>query len=551
MRQTRPIARWLPGLLVWGIVGCGHPGRVTFDIDAPSYAPLDPITDQVTEYSIKTWDGTLVGVASVSPTSPPDLALGPLMQIDQPVDLVMSVLSGSDLLGMARIRGVTIEKGVAVEYAASVRKLLITVGSALPAEQVPGNLLLPGQILDPTTSQDLAHPSGMTPGTPPKLPMATQAAAATWDGKFLIAGSDAGLTVIDTGSGETVGTAALPFSPLRLAVGARDSAAAAIDGGSPGKVAIFSDVESLTGNPSAASPTVVSLPSGAPRTVAFAADGQSFFVLTGGPSADPCNDDTQPGSNAIVAFGLDGTVQGSWTLPDFASDLTVDPSSGKLILTESTANRVSALAPTTSFGAVTPDKLADATCPTAVRVESGNAFVVTGDRPSSDPYGFTLLRLDLASGDMTPLPFHGPVYDEDVNDPPPPSDGNTTVNFNVRPRGLWAYDMAVTPDGNQMVFATRARYHETTSDTFNYLGGTCKPSFDIVEYGLFTLDARAGTASYQMRSQLMVSPTNPNTPCVNCDIPDPGGFGSLTLTISCISTPGDRPAGLSAVFGGT
>src|SRR6185503_965951 len=133
--------------------------------------------------------------------------------------------------------------GVQADYTADVRKPLITIGSALPVEQIPGNLLEPGRILDPNTENDLAGQLGG-----PRLPLGTEAVAATWDGRFLLAANATGMSVIDTGSGQLVGVTPLPFAPARLEVGARDSAVAALD--PAGGVILFTDVPGLEADPS-------------------------------------------------------------------------------------------------------------------------------------------------------------------------------------------------------------------------------------------------------------------------------------------------------------
>ncbi len=535
-------------IVLLAVAGCGSKGSVTFTIRPPTLDVLNPITDQVSEYALKHFDGTLVGVASEAPGSPDSLALGPLVQQTTPADLVMTVLSGSQLLGMARIRDVVIVNGVRRDYAVDVRKSLITIGSALPDEALaagnPPNSPQAGRILDPTTNQDLA---ASTAANHPALPAATSAAASTWDGRFLLTANAKGVSVIDTGSGATVGLAPLSFAAAKLAVGARDSAVVAINAGANGSVTIFPDVTALTTSPASAPSMLVPI-SGEPRSAVFDASGKRAFILTGGATTDPCNG-TLPAPNSIVAIGLDGAVQGTWTLPAFASDLTVDSSSGAVLVSEAIGNRVSTLDVNQPFGAVTPTKLVDATCPSALRAANGALYVVTAERPSADSTEFILQRI-LANGTATRLSFSGPLYNENVTSVPGP-DGNTSLNFGIRPPAIYAYDMAVTPDGSTAVFATRARYVEAPAQSFKLFGTTatadvCKPDIDIVEYGLYTMDTRTGTASYESRSLIVLkNDSATGAVCVNCtisNVPD--------IAIGCASTPGDRAAGLAAVFGG-
>ncbi|HEY7954646.1 MAG: hypothetical protein ACHQ17_00405 [Polyangia bacterium] len=531
MRRLGPI------ILMVLLGGCGSPGSVYFDIEAPSYAPLDPITDQVSEYAIKRFDGTLVGVASVNASSPTEIALGPLMQIPQPEDLVLNVLSGSDLLGMARIRDVTILNGVQADYVAAVRKPLITIGSALPIEQTPVKLLEGEQILDPNTGDDL---SGAMDG--PKLPMGTQATAATWDGRFLLAANATGMTLLDTGSGKLVGVVPLPFAPARLEVGARDSAVAALD--PAGGVLLFTDVPGLEADPSHATGNRIPI-SGALRTLTFAPDGKSVYVLSGG-DVDACSPTAAaPAPNAITAIGIDGTNQGTWTLPGFVADLTVDATGNRLVLAGATDNQIETLSVQAPFGAAKPDKLAAAICPSAVRVANGEVFAVTNEKAPIAVYtnAFILLHVPLAGGTVSKVPFGGPEYTSVDTSSKGTPDGDTNLNFVLTPASLVAYEMAITPDGSRLVFAIRARYHEKAAP-LTVLQAACTADLDIAEYGVYLLDTRTGQSTYTRRSQL-VSGTNGEATCIDCPLP-PGP----DITFNCMSKPGDRAAGLAAVFGG-
>src|SRR6185503_11022390 len=113
---------------------------------------------------------------------------------------------------------------------------------------------------------------------------------------------------------QLVGVTPLPFAPARLEVGARDSAVAALD--PAGGVILFTDVPGLEADPS-----------GAQRTLTFAPDGKSVYVLSGG-GVDPCSPTAAaPAPNAITALGIDGSTLGTWTLPGFVADLTVDAAS--------------------------------------------------------------------------------------------------------------------------------------------------------------------------------------------------------------------------------
>jgi hypothetical protein len=535
------------------LAGCGSRGAVTFSIHEPSAAALDPLLDpRVSEFLVKAADGTLIGVASESQTQDP-LPLGPLVSRTAPIDMTMSVMGGTDLIGMARIRDVQVEPGIQNTYTAEVRKPFVFVGSTLPPEfhQSPMNHLHPTEILDPSTSKDLAMP--LTSGANAvKLPLGVSAAAVTSDGRFLFAGhgaqagGQAGLTLIDTGSAASVGELPLGFTPARVVTAARDVAAAVLDATAPaGNVLLFTDVAGLTTNPGSASPTKIALRTDTPRNAAFSPDGQLLYVLTGGTTTDPC-DTTPPPANAILLYGLDGTAQGAWQLPSFAADFAVDPQSGALVVSLSSANRVGTIAPGTPVGAVTPYSLIDkATCPTAVHVTNGDAFIATADEdPVDAPDTYRIVRVPTTGGQATPLLFPQPLYEQQINDSQP-ADGKVSFTLRLRPKFFEAYEIAVSPDASRVVFNTRTRYEEQ-NENFSLLADlslNCSTTVEIVEYGRYVLDTRNGTANYEMRAQLVPSTAQEKT-CTTCQ------DALVIIEFGCPSTVGDRPAGLTAVFGG-
>src|SRR5207247_11406881 len=113
----------------------------------------------------------------------------------------------------------------------------------------------------------------------------------------------------------------------------------------------------------------------------------------------------------------------------------------------------------------------------------------------------------------------------------------------VRPGSIEAYELAITPDGNRAEFATRAHYKEVGTK-FTISQQACTAAFDIVEYGLYTVDIRTGNASYTMRSQIVIVG---DQGCIDCVQQTP--LGPVHQVVGCVSSPGDRPAGLAAAFG--
>jgi hypothetical protein len=525
---------------------------VTFQIQAPDDDRLNPISEKVTEMLINGPGGSVVGVASSTPATDVmggDLALGALPATMAPEDLTLSLVNGSELLGEARIRDVSIVPGQVLSYDAHVRKPLIFVGGVTPDE--PGGVQgkNQGEINDPTLSVDLAAPpadSGLKAIPFPVDGMA--AAAVTSDGRFLIAGRAKLLSVIDTNTLTAVGNdLALTFTPWRVVTAPRDTAVALLDDAGSA-VSIITNVVGLTTTPDSIALTHVATDT-PPRDAVFSSDGTQLYVLLGDPrNLDPCGPNGAPAPNSIKALDLDGSERATWKLSSFAADIAVDSESGQILVSLPNANQVATVDPST--GATTA--LFPATCPSALVVNNGDVFVVTAGRLPPDPVTgqvinqFALARRNVQapSGTLaTQLFFVGPFYELGVGDPTP--DGDVNFEIRMQPNSLYGYELAVTPDGSRALFATRARYHEKMAN-LTLLGSlfTCVANIDIAEYGLYTLDTRTGAATYQPHSQLIQPGTTCETDCM------------LTLTgqnlppISCIAGAGDRPAGVAAVFGG-
>jgi hypothetical protein len=396
---------------------------------------------------------------------------------------------------------------------------------------------LPGQILDASSFADLATlPGG------PRLPTRTTAAASTWDGRFLLAAGMGGLSVVDTGTGKTVGVAALNFEAARVVVGARDSAVAVLDPN--GAVMLYTDVAALVTNPATASVKRVDL-TVAQRTAVFSPDGKTLYVL-GGPPADPCSPTAAvPAANTLTALGIDGTMLGEWAFSGFVADLAVDATSGRFMLSEVVGDRVGALALDAPFGQATTTKITDAECPSALRLAGSELFVVTNRRSMDfDPPAFEMLHVTLKTGQVTKLYLSSPIYNlVDVPDMPTPG-GTTSLGFRFTPVSLVAQDMALTPDGTRAVFSIRARYQEMNSQ-LTVFTNPCRATYEIVEYGVYDMDTRSGQSTYRPGAQVIGASTGGRATCITCQTI--GG----PLPFTCLSSPGDRPAGLATVFGGT
>jgi hypothetical protein len=528
---------------------CSSRGSVTFQINPPVVPVFNPLSSKrLSEYELQSTDGTLVGVASVSANDDRALLpLGSLKVTPKPEDVVMSLFSGSQLLGMARIRDVEIKKEQQKTFDAFVRKPLVFVGSALPAESAMFNAVTDGQILDFTsTTTDLAHPATRDTNTP-KLPDNISAAAVTSDGTMLLAGRKSLLTVYDTGTGITQDLV-LPFTPARVVVAPRDAAAATLDPGDAtngGAVALFRDVAALRQSASTTMPVTVKLPGVQPRAAVFSDDAAMLYVLGGG-GADPCGPGVPPPGNTITQVGVaDGTVQGTWSMPDFVSDLASDTVG--VLVSRSVAGQVARITPGPNPSAApTFQKVFDATCPTALHVTNGEVLAVTSQHDSM-LNTFAIVRDHLDNSPATTLPIGAPVFQTDDTGvmAPSPSPNQPAESITLTPVSLYAYDLAVTPDGGTAVFAARLRYTESNTP-FQVLGAIdCTATLDIVEYGLYIVDTASGNATYQQRSQIVTNPESTNDPCMVCPLD-----ALDELPFYCDSSPGDKAAGLAAIFGG-
>jgi hypothetical protein len=534
--------RWLRCLVAaLTVAGCGDRGSVTFDLTAPQSPLFNPVAqpELVTEYDIRTASGTVIGIASAVQGSGSStnglLPLGALMPAGAPEDVFVTALSGGNLLGEARIKDVAIKAGKKATYEAPLRKPLVFVGSAMPAETASGNHTTAVQILDPLSSMDLAK----APGTPASLPAMT-AGATTWDGQNVIVAQDKALTAFDTGTGKlAAGTLTLAVAPTRVVVAPRDQAIVMLNPatGTDGSITIISDVAGFVGSPGSANPKVVSMPGQVARTAAFSPDGSRLYVLTGGMGVDPCAPGVTLPNNIIEVYGLDGSMTGQIALEGFAADVTVDPQSGTIVVADVAGHQVATLDPTSG----SPTKLlGNLTCPSAVRVVNGTVYAVTSDRDMTQN-AFTLQRVPLKGGAAAATLFSGPNYNIPIDSTPSSNGDIGMALLPVRPVSIDAYELAVTPDGNRAEFATRAVYNESGTK-FVFSGENCTANFNIVEYGLFAVDLRTGNAAYESRSQLV---TKGATNCVDCQLPSP----FPDQVVGCQSTSGDKPAGLAATFG--
>ena len=545
LRLASVVVRGFIGLAL-AMSGCGDRGSVTFNLKAPANPLFNPVAhpELVSEYDLRTANGTVIGIASAVQGSAQSgnglLPLGALMPPGMPEDVYVTALSGGNLIGMARIRDVVIKAGSRAIYDAELRKPLVFVGSTMPPEatggMTPGSVA-PVKILDPIESRDLAR----TAMSAPSVAGGMTAGASTWDGRFLVVAQGPMLTAFDNGLGHNVaGSFTLPFAPARVVVAPRDLAIVALDpgNGTNGSLAIISDVASFVGNPGGAAPKIVPMTRAVARTATFSPDGAKLYVLTGGPNSDPCSPGATTTPNAIEVFTLDGNLTGMFPLAGFASDLAVDPQSGLLVIADVAGKQISTMDPTTG---ATTKLLGNLTCPSAVRVVNGTVFAVTSDRDPMKPDSFVLQRVPFKGGAAAATSFGGPNYNIPIDSMPSGNGDIGMALLPVRPVSIEAYELAITPDGNRAEFATRAVYNEAGT-TFVFSGENCTANFNIVEYGLFAVDVRTGNASYEMHAQLVVKGSSA---CVVCKLPSP----FPDQQVGCMSTPGDQPVGLAASFG--
>ena len=519
---------------------CGGPTELTFLVGAPPNPLLDPFGLAVSDYVLKTDDGAIVAAVSAGAGRDGDgrLGLGPL-DPTLAADLRLDVLSGAQLLGRARVRGVAIAGGAAHELDAEVRKPLVVVGAATAPEG--GGVLQPPQLFDPTTSTDLTTRGLSVPGG--------EAAVFTGDGRTLIATSAQGLSAFDTGTGATRGLTALPFPPALLAITRDDGALALIErGGTSSRVLLYADLAALLAGtiPAAVTATIAS---GVPRAAHFSASGDMLYVLVEDSGSEPCTGAVPPPSR-IVPVDRGGRVGAPIALPSYVADFAVDRA-GRLVLAETSADDISILTLTTadgSGGVGAPVRLYSATCPTALRLLDDQVFAFTNDATAGGN-DFSLLRGRLDGSLPVRLSIPRPTYEHLLNTSST-RDKLTRLQLEFVSFAVSALEMAVSPDGSRAVIATRARYREDGKQAFDFVGLTCTATVDIVEHGLFSVDLVAGAASYVARSQSTIVPARPLTdPCVRCE-EDLGGGNILSLNLRCPSAPGDRAAGLAAAFSG-
>jgi hypothetical protein len=308
-------------------------------------------------------------------------------------------------------------------------------------------------------------------------------------------------------------------------------------------VLVYPDLPGLLAAPAA--PTPVRIPLAGRRAVAaaFSPDASRLYVLSTSDAlradGDPC---TAPGSAVLESRGLDGSTLRTWTLSTAAADLLVDPrGAGDLLIAQPALDQVAALPPETPDGAVTPRRLFDGRCASALELVGNDLFIVTNElAPMAPVRSFILRRVPLTGGPPKDLVFPAPVYRTKVNETDPPS-GRTRFTLEVQAQSLVGYDIAVSPDASYVVFATRARHVEARQRFELIEGFQCEANLSIVEYGRYFVDTRSAGATYESRSQAVLTPIDGRN-CIQCD----NGF--FLVDFDCPARAGDRPAGLAAVF---
>lgn len=537
-------------LAVWVVLcgaACGERADVNFVVRVPDAGELNPLNGAVTDYVLKQSDGTVVAVVSQPASAPlPDggvatstpLAFGALPLTTAPSDFTLDIRSGNELLGRALMRGVMFKAGERATYYADVRKPLLFVGSATAPETSEVRHAAP----------EVRDPNSEAPLTPWDELKEMTAGVGTADGRFLLIGHKNMLTVFDTGSGKAIGDAALPFTPSLLTIDADSKHVAAIDFGLAGnpRVALFLDLPSLTSSPPQTTAAVFSLQP-ALRGAVFSKSGDRLFLLTGG-TTEPCAPTAKPAHNSVIAMTLDGNTDTVWTLPVFVPALTVDVQSGLVIVSDETNGQLDTFAEPDFSATVHLDKLyGPLRCPSALHVSRGSVYVVSSQPDDQFLDSVILAKVELDSKKATPISFQTPFYNIPIDASLMAS--NPAASLTLQPDSLTAYELAISADTTRALFATRTRYHQL-NHPFQIIGNDCAVSAEIVEYGTCLLDLRGtGGCAYQLRSQIVISPP-PLKECVRC--PMLGGF----VPFYCPSEPSDprrvfdRPAGLTALFGG-
>lgn len=514
------------------LCGCQKPTAVDFVIEAPTDALLDPFSLSVSDYVLKTSAGAIIAAVSAGASKDGKGRL-PLGEIAATLsgDLRLDVMAGPQLVGMAHVEGVRVDRGRTDAWIAPVRKPLVIVGSTAAPEDAGGTLARQ-QLLDPTTSTDLQ--AGL------KLPT-SQVAAFTSNGTHLVLGSASGFYVLDTGSGVVSGPAKLPFTPYRVAIAPNDAGVAFIERGTTtSRVLWYADVAGLVANPAAAAGTTTLVTKGLPRAAHFSPDGTTLYVLTEAAGDEPCTGVAAPPANQIVPI-TNNAVQPAIAMPSYVADFAVELS-GVLLLSESVNNQIAALSPST--GAVAT-KLYDAACPSALKLVDDQIYAVDNDPVVAGSFSLLHGRTDGSAPTRSAVSL--PSYRSRLTNTST-RDGKTSADLQLAPVAIVAEELAVTADGTSAVIATRARYRESSqSGMFNLLGLDCVAGVDVVEYGLYSVALDTGTTSYTSRSQTLVtSNADAGGSCVHCESQMLG----LILPLTCDFVTGDRAAGLAASFSG-
>jgi hypothetical protein len=590
----RPRARSLEIAVAAAVLaGCAQKGTVTISIEAPGDARLspfyvDPKNDQARADSVELSDdirGAPLGTVFIGPQS----SGSPQAIADIPVghyDLRLKVTGGGKLFGVARTPNIDIAPSEVKSITLSARKPMLSYSSSkiLNVGQKKGLFLpLPGAMMLLDTTRPPVHPlPPLPPVTIPgcdKLGSCQGVTASTSDGLITIAALSQRILALgsgnlyDTGGANVLATAVLGArtvpTPRAIAI-SPDSTEAAITTDQGVSVVRIADLLAGMSEP------VPILPLPTAGALAWALDSSTVYVLAGPlPLALDCRTKPSTPTSIYSVSMADPTVLNKLPAPGpvNATDIAVSPDGSLIFAQPCTAGQ------TGGGGVVSVDGktvLIAGSLISKVLIVGSKILAVPGvvtiSNASPDPTNPTSANIpDVATAKIALYDSGKVTAGPDVNVPLLSISylfgdlSDYPLALFPEPTDLTVFDMALGPDGNTLVLASRARYFTDTNNTFlsfplidrkteqQYAEDTCSLLLSRNVYRLTQVDLITQAISFE--ADVGADEVGPcQVVCTRCYTTDKGypkcqPTMANSVTTGCGFNDGFVPSGLSIVFG--
>ncbi len=501
------------GLLFITLSACQPEGGVKLQLDLPEPEELSPISgDRLAEITLVAWDETGDQTSESRPASAdgPGIDLGRL-PTGAPFVLGVEMHDANGrLIGFGRSEGaVEAEADEVIDVPIAVRRPFVYVpgGGEDPFGELPSTLATFDSTLDP------APDDGAMPGPDYKgaieFAMRVTAAVPTGDGREVVVvgqGPSGGvLALVPTASHQAAGGTqiAIAADPVDLAVAPDGAYAVVAHGGAEGGITVV-DMARLRGGDGAKSATFA--PLGPVGAVAVSggdpsAEARAFALLDRAPGRiDLTSVDidalrtyrtervacSAPPSTVVVVPLADPTELGlRHTLEAPIHDIASTADGSTLFLADACGDRVATMDP--NSGAV--DELATLADATTVAVQGRRVLAAGSVTPGGGAATVELVTIGVDGSDENRIVLPARqerARIEDLSEP------GQEVEIAVDADTVFAYDLAIAPDGGQVGLLVEAYHHADATSVF--------PEMELDTYEYLLVSASGGAQVHRLRN---------------------------------------------------